>query len=351
MIFTTLHKSAINNAIRQGLSFAMFRDKGSEELRFICDDNSKAPLLSDVKFFAVDWLEKYSERVEIEDKLTLEQAAAYKSAEPYKLQEPWCESTERDGYLASITALVKELKKTGGKTVVSRAISCNVSSDIAYLTEQYFRVNKAAYCCVLHTPKTGCWLIASPELLLSVNKQMKTAETVALAGTRKISTEGRLPQPWDAKNTAEQRIVRDFIAQIFSDLQFEFKVLDDVTVQTNNIEHLATYVTAKIESESDIERIVDELSPTPALCGMPRELSIERINDIEQHPRRLYGGYFGFVDKQRYKAIVTLRCAQLSETKACIYAGGGITADSDAEAEWTETEMKSQVLANVLKKK
>ena len=40
---------------------------------------------------------------------------------------------------------------------------------------------------------------------------------------------------------------------------------------------------------------------------------------------------------------------QLSESAALLYVGGGLTKDSDPEAEWTETEAKAETLLSVLR--
>jgi isochorismate synthase len=344
MILSTLHKSAIENALKFGLSFALFRDKGSDDMVFICDDGEPLPLRSEKTFFAVNWLEKFATRQQIRDRLSLAEAAGFKSDKAYAIKEPWQVSSLNSEYHASVGMLIDELNESGGKVVVSRTIAAPLQDTIANVTEQYFEINNSAYCCLLHTPQVGCWLIASPELLLSANLQSHVVETVALAGTRACNSTGS----WDNKNVIEQEIVRDFIVNAFRKLHFDCRVTDKQTVKANNVEHIATAISSEFNEVSDIEKIIDELNPTPALCGMPRDFSIEKIRSIEQHPRRLYGGYFGFSDREQFKAIVTLRCAQLSKTNACIYAGGGITALSCAQAEWAETTLKAQGLTKII---
>ena len=41
---------------------------------------------------------------------------------------------------------------------------------------------------------------------------------------------------------------------------------------------------------------------------------------------------------------------QVFKDKFALYIGGGITADSNAEKEWEETEIKSQTLADVIER-
>ncbi|MES2627919.1 MAG: chorismate-binding protein [Bacteroidota bacterium] len=45
---------------------------------------------------------------------------------------------------------------------------------------------------------------------------------------------------------------------------------------------------------------------------------------------------------------MNLRCMELTSTGADLFVGGGITAKSDPEKEWTETELKSQTMLSVI---
>jgi len=57
---------------------------------------------------------------------------------------------------------------------------------------------------------TGCWIGASPELLLEASGN--GVKTMALAGTR-AAGESR---EWDCKNLEEQQMVTDFISETLS---------------------------------------------------------------------------------------------------------------------------------------
>jgi isochorismate synthase len=44
---------------------------------------------------------------------------------------------------------------------------------------------------------------------------------------------------------------------------------------------------------------------------------------------------------------VNLRCAQLFRNQAFLYLGGGLTAQSNVEEEWQETENKAKTLEKI----
>jgi isochorismate synthase len=91
------------------------------------------------------------------------------------------------------------------------------------------------------------------------------------------------------------------------------------------------------------------LHPTSAVCGMPLESAREFLRANEGYDRQFYTGYLGPVNvKGESHLFVNLRCMQLFSKKAILYAGAGVTIDSDAEKEWEETEMKLDTLLSAI---
>jgi isochorismate synthase len=48
------------------------------------------------------------------------------------------------------------------------------------------------------------------------------------------------------------------------------------------------------------------------------------------------------------RLFVNLRCLQVRPTEAILYAGTGLTVDSNPAREWQETEMKLQTVGSIL---
>jgi isochorismate synthase len=91
------------------------------------------------------------------------------------------------------------------------------------------------------------------------------------------------------------------------------------------------------------------LHPTSAVCGMPLESAFQFLVENEGYDREFYAGYLGPVNFQNQSNLyVNLRCLQLFDTEATVYAGAGITQDSDPQKEWEETELKMKTLLEVL---
>lgn len=192
---------------------------------------------------------------------------------------------------------------------------------------------------IYFTPSTGCWIGATPEVLLDFDKTTGRFATMAFAGTRRRGT----ATSWDKKNIGENRFVIDYIAEQLHAEGIDVETSPLTSVAFGDIEHLCCHITGQTSPEK-LAVMIDAINPTPALCGYPKEDAVSDIRSVEQHQRNCYGGFVAIDDGRRYRAFVNLRCMQIIGDRFCIYAGGGIVADSDAFAELQETEAKSSRL-------
>ena len=252
-------------------------------------------------------------------------------------------STTYEEYRNEVEEIIKDLKENkGSKVVASRVIVREERLDMA---EKFYELCSRfpdAFVFCFSTPATGCWIGASPELLLESSGE--TLHSMALAGTRPVGSD----TSWDDKNIEEQSIVTDYILGIFRRNGFEPEAGETYTKAAGKIEHICTPINAykgdketKISNE-ELGKLLKDLAPTPALCGCPKEFAFEEIKRLEKFDRGCYGGYCGpFHSAEDFHFNVVLRCASISERKICSYVGGGITSHSEVLAEWKETELKS----------
>ena len=115
-----------------------------------------------------------------------------------------------------------------------------------------------------------------------------------------------------------------------------------------NVQHLGTSIEGRLSAPlASVIDLVRLLSPTPALGGHPREAALRLISENEGLDRGRYGGGVGWVDASGNGTwAVAIRCAQLSSDRrtARLFAGGGIVADSEPNAELAETQAKFQAM-------
>lgn len=121
-------------------------------------------------------------------------------------------------------------------------------------------------------------------------------------------------------------------------------------LRLGNVMHLRTPIEGTMPADRRFLEVAGELHPTPAVGGKPRALALPFIPGFEPHQRGLYTGAVGWIrsDGSSGKLFVALRCARLKGSEARAFAGAGIVAGSDPEAESNETEMKLRTILEAL---
>jgi isochorismate synthase len=210
-----------------------------------------------------------------------------------------------------------------------------------------------AFVSFVSSPETGTWLGASPELLVSIDAHSKF-KTIALAGTLKYTPGMNLKAvAWTQKEIEEQALVSRYIINCFKKIRVrEYAEQGPRTVVAGGLLHLRT------DYEIDMKEVnfpqlgsvmLKLLHPTSAVCGMPLEPALDFLRDHEGYDREFYSGFLGPVNLEGASSLfVNLRCMQLFETSARVYAGAGVTADSDPEKENEEVDMKIQTLSQLI---
>lgn len=248
-------------------------------------------------------------------------------------------STEIGSYEECVAAIAAHhTSQAGGKTVYARRISdASAIVDWPSMAFDYFGAFPDTFRFMFSAPETGCWLGASPELLIRRDSGSSTITTMALAGTLRDTT-----SQWDDKNIEEHDYVTRFILDVFESFGIKATVSDAEDVRFGSIRHLCHRITAHYSGP--VVPLLNALSPTPALSGFPRAEALDMISALEG-PRSLYGGYVGVNSPSGIRAFVNLRSMNFNPGGGyCLYAGGGITSLSQPSDEWLETEAKSAVL-------
>jgi menaquinone-specific isochorismate synthase len=112
--------------------------------------------------------------------------------------------------------------------------------------------------------------------------------------------------------------------------------------------HLADGQLADGQLPTSLE-IAALLQPTPAVGGLPMGAALDWQRDNEGFDRGTYAGPVGWVDSRGDgEWVLGLRCASVSGNSATLYAGNGIVAGSDPDAELAETQLKLQALLAAL---
>ncbi|RZK45730.1 MAG: isochorismate synthase, partial [Hymenobacter sp.] len=268
---------------------------------------------------------------------------------------------------AATEAAYTQLVRTGVAAIKARAVVKVVSSraarrplppgfDPLAAFRELSRRYERAFVSLVSVPGVGTWLGASPEVLAEVTADGQF-HTMALAATQPL-VPGRAPQEaiWRQKEIEEQALVARYIVSCFKQLRLrDYQETGPRTVVAGQLLHLRTdfevdlkNVPAPAALGTDMLRL---LHPTSAVGGMPKVAALEFLARHEGYDRAYYSGFLGPVNVAApgvARLFVNLRCLQVRADEAILYAGTGLTVDSDPAREWQETEMKLQTVGAVL---
>jgi menaquinone-specific isochorismate synthase len=198
---------------------------------------------------------------------------------------------------------------------------------------------------------------ATPELLLRLSRGMVTSRV--LAGTipktgddaRDLALAGSLAR--SSKDLEEHEYAVRSVAEALEPFCSSTNVPDaPFVLHLANVMHLATDVTgALLESAHhiDVFALLKSLHPSAAVCGTPRNIAFDVIDEIEGMNRGRYAGPVGWIDARGDGELgIALRSGQVTQNEIRIFAGCGIVAGSDPVVELAESSAKFSAMKSAL---
>ncbi|MDR2122147.1 MAG: isochorismate synthase [Flavobacteriaceae bacterium] len=335
MPLSDIFKTLISN--KQAFSF--IRNPGENTVYMLVEDNAGTNTYS---FISFDTSKKYAFRFSRFEEVSGEEL---KKGFPIPLSEE--ENTEvfsREDYLELVEKTVRFLQEgKARKIVISRKKwinnpEINPVQSFLFLCKKY----PESFCHLSYWNPKEVWLGATPEILGIFEEPF--FKTISLAGT--------LPDEdsflWGEKEIGEQRYVTEYIHEKLKNHSSRISLNGPNTLHLGHVKHLITYFSAQLENSTQLSQLIQALHPTPAVCGLPLEVSRNFILKEEGYDRDFYAGYIGIQTPDFQNYFVNLRCGRLHKNGVLLFVGGGITAQSDPEKEWKETELKAKFISESL---
>ncbi|WP_308268046.1 isochorismate synthase [Prevotella sp.] len=275
---------------------------------------------------------------------------------------------ERDRYAIDFENFHAQLRdETFQKIVLARSARLKTTEHIPALSLFARACNKypRLFVALFSTKRSGTWLIATPEILVS--GKCGNMQTMALAGTMRLSGSqlgfdvsgsgiGKDDIHWSTKNIQEQRYVETYITECIEHYTSDFSVFGPYTSRAGDLVHLRSDISFCLNDTAHIGNLLNALHPTPAVCGMPKADTRDFITHNESAPRDYYSGFAGTLDPDGdTNLFVTLRCMKIDgqdntqSDQYTLYAGGGLLKDSTCQSEWEETEAKMNTMRQTFK--
>jgi para-aminobenzoate synthetase component 1 len=206
----------------------------------------------------------------------------------------------------------------------------------------------APYACYFTTP-FGDILSFSPESFLKISQSGKIVSQ-PIKGTRKRHVDMYLDQ--DAaqelanseKDRAENLMIVDLIRNDLS----KSAELNSVNVDTlfeiksfANVHHMVSQVSAqKAKNKSNLDVLLN-CFPGGSITGAPKKRAMQIIKELEPHRRQVYCGAIGQINFEgEMEFNIAIRTIIIKNEALYCWGGGGLVADSIAEAEYQESITK-----------
>lgn len=258
----------------------------------------------------------------------------------------WSGSLDR----ASFCSGVREIKSRIASGDVYQVNLCRVlrarlewPGDIAALDSLLVRHNPSPYGGFLRVDEVEL-ACASPELFL--RREGDLVVSGPIKGTAPLG--GSMLDKDRAENIMITDLVRNDLSRVavVGSVRVPHLLAEEAHP---GLAHLVSYVHADVTRETPWSEILTATFPPGSVTGAPKHTALRAISELEQAPRSLYCGAFGWVDGDSGDGClaVTIRTFWREGEYLCFGTGAGITWGSDPEAEWEETELKTHHLLSV----
>ena len=193
---------------------------------------------------------------------------------------------------------------------------------------------------------------ASPEVLVRLEDGVVTVRPIAGTRPRGATEEEdqRLERELlaDGKELAEHLMLIDLgrndvgrVARIGSVEVTERMVIE----RYSHVMHIVSNVRAQLAEGLGPLDVLRAAFPAGTVSGAPKVRAMQIIDELEPVKRGIYAGAVGYLSwAGNLDTAIAIRTAIVKDGLVHVQAGGGIVADSTAEAEWQETLNKSRAL-------
>jgi para-aminobenzoate synthetase component 1 len=198
---------------------------------------------------------------------------------------------------------------------------------------------------------------SSPEQFLNVSPG-GVITTKPIKGTRPRDADSTVDAQLAAEllNNVKEQAENLMIVDLMRNDLGRVSLAEDVVVTKlfdvesySTVHQLVSTVSAKLKPEHDVLDAIEACFPAGSMTGAPKIRAMQILSELEDAPRGLYSGCFGFIGFNGAADLaMTIRTIVFEDGKATIGIGGGITIDSDPKAELLETKLKAKALLAAL---
>lgn len=302
----------------------------------------------------VEWKHESNEWIYHED-VDFESSSQNEGSDSFEMGELISNETE-ESYKAHIKAIKEEIKEgLYYELNLSRLVKSSFSGSSFGLFKAMRAIGPVPMASFLYTKE---WSICSSSPEVYIQKNGDFIESKPIKGTRKRSSNPiedeqiKLELATSEKEKAENLMIVDLVRNDFNRIaeSGSVNVRSMFNVETYSTVHqLVSTVEAKIKSDKTFFDVIEASFPMGSMTGAPKIEAMKAIERFENYRRNVYSGSIGLINpKQDAFFNVVIRTAIIRNKTLFYGVGGAITADSDPDSEWLETELKLEALKRAL---
>ncbi|CAH1189485.1 Aminodeoxychorismate synthase component 1 [Candidatus Nitrotoga sp. BS] len=262
----------------------------------------------------------------------------------------------RAGYKSAFDVVQRYLREGDCYQVnLAQRYTARASGNSLHAYLELRRLSPAPYSAFLNFPQVQI-LCASPERFLQV--QQGRVETNPIKGTRprlnnphedtKMAQNLRHSDKDRAENLMIVDLLRNDLGKSCTPGSVQVPKLFELE-SFAQVHHLVSTVTGQLAPGRDALALLRDCFPGGSVTGAPKQRAMQIIEQLEPHRRGVYCGAIGYIGFDgNMDSNITIRTLVYADGEIRFWAGGGIVADSDADAEYQETLDKAAAMLKVL---
>lgn len=277
-------------------------------------------------------------------------------ASPFALTSPWRSNMTPNSYREKFIQ-VQEYLRSGDCYQINLAQRFQAhyqgSEWHAYLKLEQF--NLAPFSAFIRIEQ-GAILSVSPERFLQAHE--RAIETKPIKGTRPRSDDPIIDAEYAKELAAAEKdqaenlmivdLLRNDIGRVAKPGSVHVPKLFDIETFPA-VHHLVSTIRAELDAQYSYADLLRAGFPGGSITGAPKVRAMAIIEELEPHRRSAYCGSIGYISRHgRMDTSITIRTLVAQQQQLFAWAGGGLVADSQWEAEYQETLDKLSRILPVL---
>ncbi|ODS11587.1 aminodeoxychorismate synthase component 1 [Vibrio scophthalmi] len=264
---------------------------------------------------------------------------------PFALQSPWQSNLTKTQYQTRFEQVQQYLLSGDCYQInLAQRFSAQYQGDEWQAYQKLEHVNQAPFSAFIRTEHSAI-LSVSPERFLQVNDNV--IETKPIKGTRprfadeildKASAlELSLAEKDQAENLMIVDLLRNDVGRVAKPGTVHVPKLFDIE-SFPAVHHLVSTIKAELDERYTALDLLRASFPGGSITGAPKVRAMEIIEELEPHRRNAYCGSIGYISRHgRMDTSITIRTLVAEKGQLYVWAGGGLVADSQCDAEYQET--------------